>query len=160
MTSLKLYFKQAPLSNGHFFQVPRVVVVQRFDCTCNNCFLYVCFFGHLSICLSVCCLFLFVCLKNKTLFSLRQGTSYDSKQVSSKEECLQLCKGDARCIWFTHFSSSKMCLLYTDCLTVDETCDECVSGEFSCVPDFDVPKGNTLVSHLNIKLYIKVGINF
>ncbi len=30
----KSYFYQAPLSNGHFFQVPRVVVVHRFDCKC------------------------------------------------------------------------------------------------------------------------------
>jgi hypothetical protein len=116
--------------------------------------LFVCLSGYLFV------FILFVCLKNKTFFTFCQGTSYDSKQVSSKEECLQLCKGDARCIWFTHFSSSKMCLLYTDCLTVDETCDECVSGEFSCVPDFDVPTGNNCISLKNIKLYIKMGINF
>jgi hypothetical protein len=28
----KSQFYQTPLSNGHFFQVPRVVVVHRFDC--------------------------------------------------------------------------------------------------------------------------------
>jgi hypothetical protein len=145
MTGLKLYFDQAPLSNCHFFRSHIWSLYTGLTVHNFVCFLYVCFSVHQSICLSVwpsVFLFLFVCLKNKTLFSLRQGTSYDSKQVSNKEECLQLCKGDARCIWFTHFSSSKMCLLYTDCLTVDETCDECVSGEFSCVPDFDIPKGN------------------
>ncbi len=31
--SINLTFIRAPLSNGHFFKVPRVVVVHRFDCT-------------------------------------------------------------------------------------------------------------------------------
>ncbi len=53
-----------------------------------------------------------------------------------------LCKGDPTCIWFTHLSPSKMCFLFTDCSTIDETCTECISGEFSCVLKEDVPKGN------------------
>jgi|LakMenEpi03Aug12_release.lakeMendotaPanAssembly.Ray.scaffolds.fasta_scaffold981275_1 hypothetical protein len=30
--SIKLTFIKAPLSNSHFFQLPRVAVVHRFDC--------------------------------------------------------------------------------------------------------------------------------
>ena len=33
MASIKSTFIRTPLSNGHFFQVPRVAVVHRFDCT-------------------------------------------------------------------------------------------------------------------------------
>ena len=83
-------------------------------------------------------------IKKETKFTLYQGTSYESTPVASKEECLLLCKGDPKCIWFTYFPTFQVCLLYTDCPSIDETCTECLSGEFSCVPVDDVPKGKFL----------------
>ncbi len=80
-----------------------------------------------------------------------QGTIHDSVQVNSKEECLLLCKGDPKCIWFTHFPASESCFLLTDCSSIDETCTECLSGEFSCVPEDDIPQG---------KIFIKYKIDF
>ena len=52
-----------------------------------------------------------------------------------------MCKQDPQCIWFTYFSSSRMCIQYTNCATIDETCTECISGEFSCVAEGSVPQG-------------------
>jgi hypothetical protein len=34
-----------------------------------------------------------------------------------------------------------MCLLYPDCSAIDETCTNCVSGQFSCLLDDPEPKG-------------------
>ena len=42
---------------------------------------------------------------------------------------------------FTYFKAAKMCLLYPDCSAVDETCVECVSGQFSCLLEDPEPKG-------------------
>jgi hypothetical protein len=74
-----------------------------------------------------------------------QGHSYNAASVSNQEECLLMCKHDPQCIWFTYFASSKMCIQYTTCEAIDETCTECISGEFSCVAEGSVPKGKTVL---------------
>jgi hypothetical protein len=74
-------------------------------------------------------------------FTYIQGKIDNSMQVSNKEECLVFCKGDPTCTWFTYFPAAKECFLFSDCPTIDETCTECLSGEFSCASEDDVPKG-------------------
>ena len=56
-------------------------------------------------------------------------------EAEDQEECLQDCKDNLGCRWFTFhsFKSPKsMCILYYDCATLDETCDTCISGERRC----------------------------
>jgi hypothetical protein len=65
-----------------------------------------------------------------------------------------MCKHDPQCIWFTYFSSSKMCIQYTSCATIDETCTECISGEFSCVAESTVPKGNLYFSIFKVVTFL------
>ena len=72
---------------------------------------------------------------------------------SSPEACLQFCKDTAGCNWFTFFdnnstnsnnniynqnnnnnnndhnNSASSCIIFHDCLTLDESCSSCTSGE-------------------------------
>ncbi len=57
---------------------------------------------------------------------------HTEEDVDTKEECLGLCKTTDGCSWFTHIQSSSVCLLMTDCQTLDESCDDCISGEVTC----------------------------
>ena len=57
---------------------------------------------------------------------------HTEEDVDSKEDCLSLCKITEGCNWFTHIQSSSVCLLLTDCQTLDELCDDCISGEVTC----------------------------
>ncbi len=57
---------------------------------------------------------------------------HTEEDVDTKEECLKLCKTTEGCKWFTHIQSSSVCLLLTDCQTLDESCDDCFSGEVTC----------------------------
>jgi hypothetical protein len=52
--------------------------------------------------------------------------------VTSKESCLHICKDYEGCNWFTFIQSSLSCLLLADCKTLDESCQDCVSGESRC----------------------------
>ena len=53
----------------------------------------------------------------------------------SKEECLEECKITFGCKWFTfhqYKSPQPACLLFSDCSSIDETCETCISGERRC----------------------------
>ena len=53
-------------------------------------------------------------------------------------DCLRTCKGTKGCNWFTFLPSSKVCILLSDCSSLDESCeDECLSGEARCEEEFD-----------------------
>ena len=50
--------------------------------------------------------------------------------------CLDLCKANQECLWFTYSTLTNLCLLFKDCLVLDEeTCPECLTGEQDCIPD-------------------------
>ena len=61
--------------------------------------------------------------------------------VKSHEDCLRVCKDFKGCKWFTFINSSLTCLVMADCKTLDETCQDCVSGEFNCEIEDDDGKG-------------------
>jgi hypothetical protein len=63
------------------------------------------------------------------------GLTHDQKKVGSEEECLDLCKSDPACFWFTFFKAPTECVLYSNCPTLDNTCLDCVSGQRSCIVD-------------------------
>ncbi len=52
--------------------------------------------------------------------------------VPSKEVCLNICKEFEGCNWFTFIESALSCLLMANCQTLDETCQDCISGESRC----------------------------
>ena len=55
--------------------------------------------------------------------------------IQFSEECLQECKSKFGCRWFTfhsHKSPEVMCVLYSDCPSLDEACETCISGERRC----------------------------
>ena len=50
----------------------------------------------------------------------------------SREDCLDSCKRNTNCQWFTYDLTTKICLLMASCDTVDESCEDCFSGEARC----------------------------
>ena len=58
--------------------------------------------------------------------------SHIAVQVSTAEQCLESCQQDPECRWFTHFPQDSTCQLMLDCSILDESCEDCISGEYSC----------------------------
>ncbi len=56
-------------------------------------------------------------------------------------ECLEACRSDDSCLWFTHDSDGNVCLAFQDCETLDTSCDTCLSSEPQCSP-YDEDTGN------------------
>ncbi len=50
-------------------------------------------------------------------------------------ECLDICKSNSNCTWFTYFPHSDFCNLFANCTAIeDEFCSDCISGEQACLP--------------------------
>ena len=50
--------------------------------------------------------------------------------------CLDHCIANQECKWFTFSMLTNLCLLFNDCLDLDEElCPECLSGQQGCIPD-------------------------
>ena len=49
-------------------------------------------------------------------------------------DCVGLCQSmqEAGCTAFTYDTADTLCLLYTDCSSIDEDCDSCISGNVGC----------------------------
>ena len=63
------------------------------------------------------------------------GTEVQFLSTQTKEECLEACKNTLACAWFTFrsFKSQEpICQLFSDCSSLDETCETCISGERRC----------------------------
>ena len=51
----------------------------------------------------------------------------------TESDCLQLgCWTNPSCEWYTYDTSSRVCLLFSECPTIDESCTTCLSGENEC----------------------------
>ena len=59
-----------------------------------------------------------------------QGDIINSEVVGNLVECQTLCRSTKGCKWFTF--NFPFCLLLQNCLSKDETCSSCVSGEPRC----------------------------
>ena len=59
------------------------------------------------------------------------------EEIPSKEDCLNICKDTKHCKWFTYTKSLSTCLLMASCQTLDETCQDCTSGEYRCLEEPD-----------------------
>jgi hypothetical protein len=59
---------------------------------------------------------------------------FHSESASDSEVCLDLCKSNITCQWFTHDSSTGSCKFYTECDSLIG-CDTCISGNSNCIFD-------------------------
>ena len=72
-----------------------------------------------------------------------EGECLDSQLVNltlqdNYNGCLNDCKDNMDCQWFTFKGSGNVCLLLSDCITVStENCQDCYSGEKTCQPKLD-----------------------
>lgn len=61
-----------------------------------------------------------------------QSFVLSSEIVDGHDACIQYCKDDAQCQWFTYHSSSNLCSAFTECNNIDQSCTDCVSGQRDC----------------------------
>ena len=62
-----------------------------------------------------------------------QGDVIDSHPVAGEESCLDACKDESDCSWFTYDDSNGLCLLLANCEAVDpDACPTCWSGQVQC----------------------------
>jgi hypothetical protein len=49
-------------------------------------------------------------------------------------DCLDVCKNNTNCKFFTHYLDTAECLEFYDCPSVDTACENCFSGQVECLP--------------------------
>ena len=52
--------------------------------------------------------------------------------LPDEEACLDKCKADANCEWYSYNKNTGACTLLRDCPFLDLTCTECSSGQRDC----------------------------
>ena len=52
--------------------------------------------------------------------------------ISSASDCLEKCQELAECHWWTFDASNGFCILTSDCVFLDESCDTCTTGQGTC----------------------------
>ena len=52
--------------------------------------------------------------------------------TSSLTACLESCQALPACAWYSYHTDNYFCLLTSDCVTFDESCTNCISGERAC----------------------------
>jgi hypothetical protein len=63
------------------------------------------------------------------------GIDFLTKKTPTAQDCLMLCNSTLGCRWFTYYQSVSECILFRNCPTVDESCEDCVSGERRCIDE-------------------------
>ncbi len=63
-------------------------------------------------------------LCNGVLISVSNGVT--------KDDCLDECQTEDRCLWFTYDSDGALCELFEDCPELDTLCQTCLSGQKQC----------------------------
>ena len=64
-----------------------------------------------------------------------KGIAEQDESVQTVEECLQLCKSNSGCAWFTFNKLYFHCFLFEICSNIDvSSCgDNCISGQKECI---------------------------
>jgi len=62
------------------------------------------------------------------------GDSLGNRVAEDEDACKDACKEFAQCGWFTYDSSDGLCLLYSNCADVDNSCPTCTTGQPLCGP--------------------------
>ncbi len=63
------------------------------------------------------------------------GIDFLTEKIPTAQDCLQLCNSTSGCRWFTFYQSVSECILFRNCPTIDESCEDCVSGERQCIDE-------------------------
>ena len=72
-----------------------------------------------------------------------EGECLDSQLVNltlqdNYNDCLNDCKDNMDCQWFTFEGSGNSCLLFSDCKTLSNVkCQNCYSGQRTCQPQLE-----------------------
>jgi hypothetical protein len=64
-----------------------------------------------------------------------KGVVHHTEMAASAEECLHVCNSTVSCRWFTFNTEVSECLLFKSCSVLDESCEECISGERRCIEE-------------------------
>ncbi len=63
------------------------------------------------------------------------GIDFLTEKIPTAQDCLWLCNSTSGCRWFTFYQSVYECILFRNCPTIDESCEDCVSGERRCIDE-------------------------
>ncbi len=63
-----------------------------------------------------------------------QGILIDEVEAVDESTCLNLCKANDSCLWFSHNVADDACVLLEDCQNFDVNCVNCLSGQKQCLP--------------------------
>ncbi len=78
------------------------------------------------------------CIPNEKLCLIQgncNGKIIHSEEIQTAKECLQLCDSTHGCRWFTFYTLVPVCVLFENCPTIDESCEDCISGERRCIDE-------------------------
>ena len=84
------------------------------------------------------------CQLCRTVFPMNQpaqskencvGIRIHSEELPTAEDCLQLCDATLGCRWFSFYSSVPECVLFKNCPSIDESSEDCISGERRCIDE-------------------------
>ncbi len=73
-----------------------------------------------------------------------QGVLIDEVPVLTGNDCMDLCKADSNCLWFTYNSLDNACTLLQDCQQLDPACGSCLTGQRQC----SAQKGVVILGYL------------
>jgi hypothetical protein len=78
------------------------------------------------------------CIPNEKVCSIKGnciGIRIQSEEMATAEDCLQLCNATRGCRWFSFYTLVPECVLFKNCPSIDESCEDCVSGERRCIDE-------------------------
>ena len=62
-----------------------------------------------------------------------EGPNLDHATLTSESECLEACKKQEECAWFSYDQANGACILFTECDKLDtDDCEACWSGQRQC----------------------------
>ena len=85
------------------------------------------------------------------MFVYLQGILITHSIKSSSDQCLNACKDEELCSYFSYNADNGFCFLFQTCPLVDETDTDYVSGNVVC--DY-----NNVISKYNSKLFINTKV--
>jgi hypothetical protein len=78
------------------------------------------------------------CIPNEKVCSIQgscNGIKMHSEEMQTAKDCLQLCDATPGCRWFTFYTLVPVCVLFENCPSIDESCEDCISGERRCIDE-------------------------
>ena len=94
-------------------------------------------------------------------FSRFRSLYIDETLTPDAQGCLERCQMTLGCNFFTHFGNDKNCVMFDNCVEFEtDTCEDCLSGNFTC-PDLTCgSRGNWVIAAWAIKFVISISLDF